>query len=83
MRLYISGLPYSMTRDEDLAALFQYFGHFATKPQIICNIDGDSRGFGFCEVDNGYKVIDDIDGKAWEGRKLHCAEAQPRKPKSW
>ena len=80
-KLYVGGLPYSMT-DEGLLQLFSDKGHHPVSAKIITEREtGRSRGFGFVELGQGddlAKAIGELNGLNVEGRALQVNEARPQ-----
>lgn len=80
-KLYVGGLPYSMT-DDSLLQLFTDKGYKAVSARVITERDtGQSRGFGFVELgpgDDGAKAIGEFNGLSIEGRALQVNEARPQ-----
>ena len=80
MNIYIGNLPYSTTED-DLRQLFAEYGS-VTSANIIKDRDtGNSKGFGFVEMDNqadAEKAIENLNGSAVSGRNIRVNEARPR-----
>ncbi len=80
-RLYIGGLPYSVTED-GLKEHFSQAGEVASVVIIKDKMSGRSKGFGFVEFVNeedAKKAIEMFDGKELEGRNLTVNEARPMK----
>lgn len=80
-KLYVGGLPYSMT-DESLLQLFTDKGYRPVSAKIITEREtGRSRGFGFVELgqgDDADKAIGELNGLNFEGRALQVNEARPQ-----
>ena len=80
-KLYVGGLPYSMT-DDSLLQLFTDKGYKAVSARVITERDtGQSRGFGFVELgpgEDGAKAIGEFNGLNIEGRALQVNEARPQ-----
>jgi cold-inducible RNA-binding protein len=80
-KLYVGGLPYSMT-DESLLQLFTDKGYQPASAKIITEREtGRSRGFGFVELgqgDDATKAIGELNGLNVEGRALQVNEARPQ-----
>ena len=80
-KLYVGGLPYSMT-DDSLLHLFTDKGYQAVSARVITDRDtGQSRGFGFVELgpgDDGTKAIGELNGLNVDGRALQVNEARPQ-----
>jgi RNA recognition motif-containing protein len=79
-KLYVGNLAYSVTTD-DLEALFSQVGKVASAAVVSDKFSGQSRGFGFVEMESSgdaTKAISDFDGKDLKGRNLKVNEAKPR-----
>lgn len=82
-KLYIGGLPYSMT-DERLSEVFSQAGAVESANVIMDRMTGKSRGFGFVTMINdedGTKAIDMFNGKDLDGRTITVNEARPMQPR--
>jgi RNA recognition motif-containing protein len=79
MKIYIGGLPYSVT-DEQLAQLFASYGDVQSAKIIMDRQSGRSKGFGFVEMadDSGKKAMDELNGAELGGRTLTVNEARPQ-----
>ncbi len=80
MNIYVGNLPYGTT-DEDLKSVFAEFGEVSSVNIIKDRMTGNSKGFGFVEMDNdeeGQKAIDEVNGKELQGRPLKVNLARPR-----
>jgi|SRR5690348_10967425 cold-inducible RNA-binding protein len=79
-KLYVGNLAYSVT-NEDLEALFSQVGKVASAAVVSDKFSGQSRGFGFVEMESSgdaAKAIAEFDGKDLKGRNLKVNEAKPR-----
>lgn len=79
-RIYVGNLA-RRTTDEELEAAFAPFGSVRSARVIRDRSTGDSRGFGFVEMDNDQEAVDAIaamDQKELDGRTLNVSEARPR-----
>lgn len=80
MNIYVGNLPYS-TSEDDLRQMFGEYGP-VTSANIIKDRDtGNSKGFGFVEMENqadGEKAIQNLNGNAMDGRNMKVNEARPR-----
>ncbi len=80
-KLYVGGLPYSMT-DDSLLQLFTDKGYKAVSARVITDREsGQSRGFGFVELgagDDAAKAIGEFNGLSVDGRALQVNEARPQ-----
>ena len=83
-KLYVGGLPYSMTVDA-LKEMFSQAGSVDSAMIIIDKMSGRSKGFGFVEMsteEEAQKGIELFNGKEVEGRTLTVAEARPLEPRA-
>ena len=83
-KLYVGGIPYSMT-DDSLKAAFAQAGAVASATIIMDKMTGRSKGFGFVEFENDMdadKAIEMWNGKELEGRRLTVNEARPMQPRT-
>ncbi|MBT5855209.1 RNA-binding protein [bacterium] len=80
MNLYVGNLAYGLTED-GLKEAFEEFGT-VTKVTIIRDREtGNSKGFGFVEMDDqaaGEQAIQALDGKDVQGRNIKVNQARPR-----
>ncbi|MDB5186148.1 MAG: hypothetical protein JWL85_671 [Candidatus Saccharibacteria bacterium] len=84
MKLYAGGLPYSMT-DQELEALFAEFGKVTSTAIIKDRDSGQSKGFGFVEMENDDEAraaIKELNDKEVNGRKLMVSQARPQEDRS-
>ncbi|MBW6457894.1 MAG: RNA-binding protein [FCB group bacterium] len=86
MNIYVGNLPYDTTED-DLRQMFAEFGAVSSVNIIKDRVTGNSKGFGFVEMDNdseGQKAVDELNGADMKGRNLKINLARPRtdKPKT-
>ncbi|MEI6751356.1 MAG: RNA-binding protein [Candidatus Saccharibacteria bacterium] len=80
IKLYVGGLPYSMT-DSDLEALFAEIGKVVSSAVIVDRDTNRSKGFGFIEMEDdadGQRAIKELDGKDVGGRSIVVNEARPK-----
>jgi RNA recognition motif-containing protein len=78
-KLYVGSLPYSTT-EEDLRELFTPFGQVVTARIIADKFTGQSKGFGFVEMEtteSAQKAIDEMNGAELGGRTLIVNLARP------
>ena len=78
-KLYVGGLAYATT-DETLGATFAQAGTVVSAIVIKDKFSGQSKGFGFVEMDNEEsfaKAIEMFDGKELDGRTIKVNEAKP------
>lgn len=79
-RLYVGSLPYSTTEDE-LTEMFSKFGSVVSARVITDKFTGQSRGFGFVEMQNSsdaQKAMAELNGTQLEHRTLVVNEAKPQ-----
>jgi RNA recognition motif-containing protein len=86
-RIYVGGLPYSTT-DQVLSDMFAAYGAVASANVITDRYTGDSKGFGFVEMESegdANKAINALNGTTVGGRSLTVNEAKPRedRPRSF
>ncbi|MCK4813362.1 MAG: RNA-binding protein [Candidatus Marinimicrobia bacterium] len=80
MNVYVGNLSYEVTED-DLRQLFGEFGAVTSVNLIKDRETGNSKGFGFVEMENqtdAEKAIKDLDGTAVSGRDIKVNQARPR-----
>ena len=79
MKLYVGGLSYQTT-DETLGAAFAQAGTVVSAVVIKDKFSGQSKGFGFVEMDSeesANQAISLFDGKELDGRTIKVNEAKP------
>lgn len=79
-RLYVGGLPYSVS-DAQLQDLFAQHGTVDSAMVVTDRMTGRSRGFGFVEMssaDEAEQAIKSLNGTQLNGRTLTVNEAKPR-----
>lgn len=79
-KLYVGGLPYSVT-DERLREIFSAHGTVESAQVITDKFTGQSRGFGFVEMNSGSEAqaaISSLNNTEYEGRSLMVNEAKPQ-----
>lgn len=83
-KLYVGNLPRSV-RDDDLTELFQEYGVSSAK--VITDRDsGQSRGFGFVEIEDdeiALRAIEEKNGVDVDGYALVVNEARPPERKAF
>ena len=80
MNIFVSGLPFSLTREE-LESAFQSYGNVTSARIIKDRETGRSRGFGFIEMDNddaAHSAISALDQSELKGRRIHVKVAEER-----
>ena len=77
--IYVGGLPYAVN-DDQLEEVFSEFGPVQSARVITDRMTGQSRGFGFVEMDeeDATKAISALNGSQLGGRTLTVNEARPR-----
>ena len=78
-KIYVGGLPYSVTEGR-LQELFATHGTVQSANVISDKFTGQSRGFGFVEMSSGdeaQKAISALNGTQFDGRTLVVNEAKP------
>ena len=78
-KLYVGGLPFSVTEDR-LQEIFSAHGSVESSKVISDKFTGQSRGFGFVEMSSGSeakKAIESLNGTQLDGRTLTVNEAKP------
>jgi RNA recognition motif-containing protein len=80
MKLYVGGLPYSIT-DQELEQLFAEQGKVVSATVIKDKFSGQSKGFGFVEMEDlkeAQAAIKTLDGKELDGRAIVVNQARPQ-----
>lgn len=83
-KLYVGGLPYSMT-DEELEGVFTPHGTVESAKVITDRDSGRSKGFGFVEMstdDEAQAAIGALHDSELGGRKITVNVARPKEPRS-
>ena len=83
-KLYVGNLPYSIS-NADLEKLFAPFGTIRSAEVINDRMTGQSKGFGFVEMESDEQAeaaIAGLNGKQHAGRALTVNEARPREERS-
>ena len=79
-KLYVGGLAYSVT-EQELEAFFAEVGKVVSSAVIKDRDSGQSKGFGFIEMENdadAKKAIETLSGKDLNGRSIMVSEARPQ-----
>lgn len=79
-KLYVGKLAYE-TSEETLKNLFAEFGTVVNAQLIMDRDSGQSKGFGFVEMENDTEAqaaIKDLDGKEVDGRTIVVNVARPK-----
>lgn len=80
IKIFVGSLPYSTT-NQDLQAMFEKFGQVLSATVVMDKFTGQSRGFGFVEMQNddeANKAISELNGSEQNGRNLAVSVARPR-----
>lgn len=80
MKLYVGNLPFTVT-DNELREMFAEAGNVSSAKVITDRATGQSRGFGFVEMETkleGQKAISMFNSRTIEGRALTVNEAKPQ-----
>ncbi len=80
MNIYIGGLTSAVTED-DLSGIFCEYGDVKSVKVIKDMETGQSRGFGFVEMNNeseGEKAIEELDSAELDGKTITVNKAKPR-----
>jgi RNA recognition motif-containing protein len=83
-KLYVGNLSFNVTTP-DLEALFGQAGTVASVNIITDKFSGQSRGFGFIEMDNerdALTAIERFNGYELQGRALRVNKAKPQEERS-
>ena len=79
-KLFVGGIPYSIS-NQQLEELFAKYGAVASAQIVTDKYSGQSKGFAFVEMssdDDAQKAVKELDGYAFEGRKIGVSVARPR-----
>jgi cold-inducible RNA-binding protein len=82
-KLYVSGIAFA-TQDGALKEAFAQAGNVVSAQIIINRMTGQSRGFGFVEMETpeeAQKAIELWNGKELDGRQIRVEEARESEPK--
>lgn len=83
MNMYVSNLGFH-TSGDDLRKLFETFGPVSSAKVIMDKDTGQSRGFGFVEMNSeteANQAMEKLNGKDMEGKRISISIA--REKKSW
>jgi len=85
MKLYVGSLAYSVT-DDKLKEFFESQGKVLSATVIKDRDSGQSKGFGFVEMDDvkeGQAAIAALNGKELDGRTIMVNQARPQENRSF
>ena len=83
-KLYVGGLSYSTT-SEGLREFFAQCGNVLSATVITDRFSGQSRGFGFVEMnsaEDAQNAISQINGRELDGRRITVEISNPQAPRS-
>ena len=83
-KIYVGNLSYQ-TDEKELETLFGEFGAVKTATIIRDRHSGDSKGFGFVDMDDNTEAeaaISGLNERSHGGRSLKVNEAKPREPRA-
>ena len=78
-KLYVGNLSYQTTENE-LSSVFEKYGPLRSVKIISDKFSGESRGFGFVEIeadDMADRAIQEMNGASVDGKALKVNEARP------
>ncbi len=80
MNIYVGNLPKDAT-DFELEDLFKGYGNVRSVKIIRDLFSGESKGFGFVEMNDkeeAQKALDELNTKEFKGNKIIVNEARPK-----
>jgi RNA recognition motif-containing protein len=80
MNIYVGNLPYNVT-EEDLREAFSEFGEVSSVNVIMDKYSGQSKGFGFVEMEKNSEAeeaIKALNESSLKGRDIKVNQAKPR-----
>lgn len=80
MNIYVGNLPYTITT-ADLKETFSAFGEVSSVNVITDKFTGESKGFGFVEMNNNSQAdaaIKALNGRDLKGRNITVNQARPK-----
>jgi RNA recognition motif-containing protein len=80
MNIYVGNLSHDVS-DDELKEAFEAFGNVESAKVIRDRFTGESRGFGFVEMESkaeAQEAMTNMDGKEIKGRFLIVNEARPK-----
>ena len=83
-KLYVGGLSYSTT-SEGMREFFSQSGNVLSATVITDRFSGQSRGFGFVEMESAegaQNAISQLNGRELDGRRITVEISNPQAPRS-
>jgi RNA recognition motif-containing protein len=83
-KLYVGGLSYSTT-SEGLREFFAQCGNVLSATVITDRFSGQSRGFGFVEMESNEEAqnaISQLNGRELDGRRITVEVSNPQAPRT-
>ncbi len=80
MNIYVGNLPYNVT-EEELKEAFSEFGEVSSVNVITDKYSGQSKGFGFVEMEKNSEAeeaIKALNESSLKGRNIKVNQAKPR-----
>lgn len=80
MNIYVGNLPYNVT-EEELREVFSEFGEVSSVNVITDKYSGQSKGFGFVEMEKNSEAeeaIKALNESSLKGRNIKVNQAKPR-----
>jgi len=80
MNIYVGNLPYNVT-EEELKEAFSEFGEVSSVNVIMDKYSGQSKGFGFVEMEKNSEAeeaIKALNESSLKGRDIKVNQAKPR-----
>jgi len=84
MNIYVGNLSYQVT-EEELSEIFEQFGQVASVNIIKDRYSGQSKGFGFVEMESKSEsdtAIEQLNGSLIKGRNVKVNKARQRTERS-
>ncbi len=78
MNIYVGNLPYASTEDE-VKVLFEQYGPVSSVKIIMDKLTGQSRGFGFVEMEHkedSDTAIESLNNADFQGKRLRVSKAR-------
>lgn len=82
-KVYVANISLNAT-EQDMNDLFSEYGEVESAKIITDRDTGQSRGFGFIEMEreeDAKRAISDLNGTLFMGKELAVSEAKPQQPK--